>query len=552
MLNLFKSNLFVIFSLILATSVFAEISLDFKPENRPYFQIVTNEDGSQSAQVKQVTLHKYGSPDISILPHPHVATSDFYKGFTEQITNSTSSIIYPHFNSLSEVAFGNQSNMFECLKSLKGAEKMQTLWKKKIQREGEKFKELELEFAGQSLHEIDQMNHVQRINIEANDFLSTLIDFYSAQGLIQEQTKEAGDLCKMLDEFLQTPEAANMISLDFSDKPDLWQVAFNIFGMEFLFGEAAHELRETLADSLYKPIAQKLKSNLRDKSSADIIIPMIYLTETVVNRFISDGYQIVEGSEKWTSFAKGYGAEKDSTSWVFSNQFEYVQFLANEGELQDIQTRALTFEKKGEPDIRLLGVIHVALDEKYYAKIQSEMDAADLVLFESIGKDWEASDKKSKEGKRRTDSILGQVSQQAHLTYEGNKFIHADLTGFPPPRPDCLMGKPRSAGRSMPNSSKPRDNYSDQLSLNKIRENINQRMLDSMRRFILDYRNDITMDHLNNTIKLLKLYNPDAPNTNITIIYGASHMDDFEGRLKAMGYTPKPNSEKWYSVTSEQ
>ncbi len=100
----------------------------------------------------------------------------------------------------------------------------------------------------------------------------------------------------------------------------------------------------------------------------------------------------------------------------------------------EIAARTLRPETGDGPAVTLVGAIHIGTAD-YYAALQRELEAHDIVLFEGVADDPAKFRDKRKPGKApKRDAYasmakaLGLVTQMSALDYDRKHFVHADLS----------------------------------------------------------------------------------------------------------------------------
>ncbi len=262
-------------------------------------------------------------------------------------------------------------------------------------------------------------------------------------------------------------------------------------------------------------------------------------------------------------------------------QLQYLRTVQSGVDTFSIQTGSRLLRKAGSPDIDLVGAMHVA-EPEYYRKLQSDLNKADLVLFEAV---IDESKQQAKEvmsdaqlQKVHQKSILGRfassqglVSQHTGINYDSKRFRRCDMSAQ---QMDALLKSEIAKGGSVAQAATA---ASDELALmskamsgqswaaNSIIGLISMSpalkarmrlmlvasgsvsyddealMHSRLERLISEDRNAFVMK------EVTAIMRKEKGHQRIAIFYGAAHLADLQKRFAALGYRPV-ESIRWYDA----
>ena len=119
-------------------------------------------------------------------------------------------------------------------------------------------------------------------------------------------------------------------------------------------------------------------------------------------------------------------------------QLQYHRSVQSGVDTFAIQTGSRLLRKPGSPDIDLIGAMHAA-EPQYYRKLQSDLNKADLVLFEGVVDETQRKAKEAmsdaqrqrayqKSAYGRLASSQGLVAQHTAINYESKRFRRCDMS----------------------------------------------------------------------------------------------------------------------------
>ena len=216
-----------------------------------------------------------------------------------------------------------------------------------------------------------------------------------------------------------------------------------------------------------------------------------------------------------------------------------------------------------EVKVILYSVVHVA-DQSYYDKVQKDLANCDTVLYEGIKQGTEPN-----EGTKGLNSIqklmgdvLGLTFQKDGIDYNQKNFVHADVDmdtlkksmkgesinpfdRFISPEMLQQLGPFLSLASEflklyMESQPGLQDSLKVQMGQQLSQTDVSAQLSPQMKKAILDDRNEIVENIL---VERLQTHPQDK---RIIIFYGAAHNNDFNKRLKRLGFVE--TSKRWMTA----
>lgn len=217
-----------------------------------------------------------------------------------------------------------------------------------------------------------------------------------------------------------------------------------------------------------------------------------------------------------------------------------------------------TYKKEGsDVEVVLYGAVHIA-DKAYYKKVQQDLDACDVVLFEGVGpskKETEPDEnmKTITELQTSMGKFLGLSFQKDGINYTRKNLVHADMTyeellkatdgDISKALPgagmlsDPSMKKQLKAALDMMKGGGMMDSFpgmKDQIKLMMARQlagaDISKQGGEGAEKILIGARNQVCLKVLDQQLEKTK-------SGKIAIFYGAAHMKDFHNQLGKKGWT---------------
>ncbi len=247
----------------------------------------------------------------------------------------------------------------------------------------------------------------------------------------------------------------------------------------------------------------------------------------------------------------------------------------DDGEMSAMETAIVRYERKsadGEPvTVDLVAAIHIA-DRDYYEALNEQFDDYDVVLYELVAPEGTRVPEGGGESssvvgmlQRGMQGLLGLEHQLAHVDYQKENFVHADMSPEEFARSMRDKGENmwvllfRMMGQSIARQAQ-RGDASGTSDMDLIRAMFDPNRSMAMKRVmarqfedldaltlafegpdgstIISERNKVALEVLEEQI--------DEGNKELAIFYGAGHMPDMEDRLIEMGFQPK--KQRWVTA----
>ncbi len=264
-------------------------------------------------------------------------------------------------------------------------------------------------------------------------------------------------------------------------------------------------------------------------------------------------------------------------------QLQYHRSIQSGVDTFTIQTGSRLLRKAGSPDIDLVGAMHAA-EPAYYKKLQSDLNRADLVLFEGVVDESQQQAEEAmsdaqrqkayqKSAYSRLAASHGLVAQHTSINYESSRFRRCDMSVQ---QMDALLKSEMASGGSGAKASTAageefasvRKVLSGQswaanaviglISMSPALTARTRLMLvasgsesnddDSslhprLEQLIREDRNAFVMKEVTTIMRKEKGHQ------RIAIFYGAAHLADLQKRFAALGYRPV-ESIRWYDAVT--
>lgn len=244
----------------------------------------------------------------------------------------------------------------------------------------------------------------------------------------------------------------------------------------------------------------------------------------------------------------------------------YTKAVSKPGGIVEAQTAAQRFTAPGKPDVWLVGVIHIG-EKKYYADLQTLLDAQSVVLFEGV-KPSAKTPPAPPAGDKAPKPIYKTLSDALSLEFQSNQmvqrsnWVNSDLSwdDLDKLNKEKNGGKPTSFDQ-VKQVLDPSSAMGQQLvsilstATPGLKEGIkmilvksmagaaNKAMDQTMREIVIDARNQSVIDTFAKTIKV------DVPPKSIAIFWGAGHMPGLQKQLGDL-YGYKTAETKWFPAAS--